>query len=235
MDVIKAEGIKQDLKKILILGVPFSNKTGLSATAPRPMLVLAHDVTAERRLAGQKDIDILPCYDKQGELPGSGARRMDGAIKELLSSKTPKYKTISVDPYNYYHQEKLEQYKELSKADTRQAFGQLKSHGIETMKKLMKFPGYVIVICHVRLKEDETTGMEAYLPDIDGSMKDSMPGRFDATLFTEVKGVPPNVKYTVRCIPDSKHTCGIKVPIGKEAVVTKPLPSDLQEIVKLLQ
>lgn len=235
MEIIDAEKIVPDIKKIGILGNPFSGKTTLAATAPRPILFLSHDGTTESRVAGQKDIFIVPCYDRPGELPGSGTRRMEEAVKELLCQKEPKYKTVVSDPHNYYHARKVKHFIELNKDDTRGAYGLVKNHGLDLVEKLLMFNGYRIFIFHVRLKEDETKGTEAYLPDMDGALKDSLTGKFDAVLFTETVGVAPAVKHKVRFHSDSKHTCGIKVPIGKEELLKKELPFDIQEIVKLLQ
>lgn len=235
MKTQKAENIVADLKRILIMGIPFSGKTTLLATIFRPLLVFATDATTLSRLAGQKDIEFVICYDEKGELPGSGIRRFDSAWKELLCMKTIPWKSVGIDTFNYFHEDKLEAYKELNPKDTRNAYGQILSYSAKLLKQSRGFPGYFVVLSHVRLKEDETTGKEAYLPSVQGATKDSMAGRFDAALYTEVTGIGKNVQYKVRFHPDIQHICGVKVPIGKEGLLEKELPFNLQEIIKLLR
>lgn len=235
METIKAEEIIADIRRILVMGVPFSGKTTLAATAEKPILVFSTDATTDSRLAGQKDIDIIRCYDLVKDLPGSGLRRFEAGWKEILCAKTLKYKTVVIDTFNYFHDDKLEAFKALTPKDTRNAYGQILTYSNRILKQSRGLRCYFIVVTHVRLKEDETQGHETYLPSVQGSVREAMAGRFDAAFYMKVAGVAPKVKYSVRFHPDSQHLCGVKVPIGKEKLLDQALPSNIQEIVKLLR
>lgn len=244
MEIIKASDIVPDLRRILVLGVPFSGKTSLAATAEKPMLAFAFEDSTEARLAGLKDVDIVRCYDTKGDvdvfgkpLEGVGMRRFDKNWTELLCAKTITYKTVLLDPVNYLFDDKILDYKSTcvsekkGSPDTLAAYGKVKEYGIRLLKQMLALPCRVIMTAHVRLNDDETVGHKIFLPSIEGSTKDSMPGRFHAVFYTEVDGG----QHKVRFAPDMLHLCGVKVPIGKEGLLKQVLPFDIQKIIEMLR
>lgn len=240
MDIVKLEDKKFDMKKILIVGVEKSGKTSFIGTMPRPILVFAAETGAESRFAGQKDIDVVQCYDKLGELKGAGIRRFEKNFKEILTSSTLPYKTIAIDPLsflsNYILDEVGRENPSLKNSSNGYAFwGMLKERQEKILTQILGMKQHVVVTSHVKLKDDETTGQAMFLCDLNGSIRDSIGGWFDAVFFTTVKPMGLKAQYVLQAIPDAKKKCGVRVPLGMEDKLSKELPPDYGKIMELLK
>jgi len=234
MDIVKCEGIKYSPKTFLIVGVEKSGKTSFIGTMPRPILVFAGETGAETRFAGQKDIDVVQCYDMRGEIEGAGVKRFDKNFKELMVMKTVPYKTIALDPLTFLSNAKIQDLKRLNPRDSRACFGQLLDYYSKLLLKLIGLEQYVVVTSHVSIEEDETTGAKGFLPSLQGSIRNYIGGWFDAVLFTKTQQVGVKTKFSLLALPDSQRKCGIRVPLGMEDKIGRECESDFGKIVELL-
>lgn len=239
MDIVKGDALEWDLKKILLVGVEKSGKTSFIATMPKPILVFAGETGAESRLGGQQGIDFIRCYDLQGEAPGAGIRRFQSNFRELLLKKDHGYKTIAIDPLSFLSDTVLDEIDRKNPglrggAQTFKFWDMVKSSHNEILTKMLGMSEYVVVTSHVKLREDETTDKAMFLPDLNGSIRDSIGGWFDAVFFTQVMPNGMGAKYVLQAIPDARKKCGVRVPLGMEATVQNTLPSNYGEIKKLL-
>ena len=239
LDIVKASDVKYDIRKILIIGVEKSGKTRFIGTMPRPILVFAGETGAESLFAGQQGIDIVQCYDLKGEAPGAGIRRFDKNFKELLMMKEVPYKTVALDPLSFLSDaigRELDRCNPGLKgsSSTFSYWGKLRDRHTDILDKILSMAEYVVVTSHVRLNEDETTGSKSYLADLQGSIRDSIGGWFDAVLFTKVVPQGTAAKYTLQAIPNAQKKCGVRVPMGMESKVGADLEPDYQKIMATL-
>lgn len=239
MDVVKGETIQYDIRKILLVGVEKTGKTSFLATMPRPLLVFAGETGAESRLGGQGDIDFIRCYDLPGEPKGAGIRRFEKNFKALLFEKHL-YKTIAIDPLSFMSDYILEEIDRNNpglrgSSNTYKFYDLIKSKHSEILSQILGMTQYVVVTSHVKLREDETTGKSMFLPDLNGSIRDSIGGWFDAVFFTQVTAVGLGAKYTLQAIPDAKKKCGVRVPLGSEGKVLREFEPDYKKIMAALQ
>jgi hypothetical protein len=241
MDVVHCENIVPEFKKILITGVEKSGKTSFIGTMPRPILVFAGETGAETRFAGQKDIDVVRCYDQKGELDGSGYRRFDKNWKELLTLKEVPYKTIAIDPLSFisdYIVDEIERTNPGLKgsANTFKFWDLVFAKHSYILRNVLKMVEYVCVTSHVTIDEDETTGRTMFMPNLNGkSLRNNIGGWFDAVLFTYVKPAGNKVDYGVYALPDAQRKAGIRVPLGCEGLVGREMPSDFVKINEILK
>ena len=251
MDTISAETIKPDLRNILLLGVPFSGKTTTIPTLPEgKKLVFAADRSVERRLAGQKDIDIILCYDTHGEREGSGVERLDKNFKELLSIKTIPYIAVVFDPFNFFYDDQFLQFAGLNRGNTQGAYGDLMMYGHRFLKFAVGLPCYTLIICHTKYGVIDSkkakdprgkivsvpVGESVYHPAVSGSIKNTFAGKFDAVFYTKVIPRPMNTaQYMLRWIPTAEYQCGVKVPIGMEKVLSEDLEPNFTKILEKLK
>jgi len=239
MDIIKAKDLKFDIRKLLIIGVEKSGKTTFISTMPRPILVFAGETGAESRFAGQEGIDFVRCYDQKGEMQGAGIRRFEKNFKELCSLKQCPYKTIAIDPLSFLSDAFGREIDRTNpglkgSSSTFSYWGKLKDKHIDYLDKILGLSEYVVVTSHVRLIEDQTTGSKSFLTDLQGSIRDSIGGWFDAVLFTKVVPQGNKAKFTLQAIPNAQKKCGVRVPLGKEHCIGAELPPNYQEIMALL-
>lgn len=252
LDIINASDISGDPKKFLIMGSPFTNKTGSLVTLPRPLLIFAGDSSCQRRLGGLPDVHIINCFTEQGKDSGEGIRKFDLNFKELLSMKNCPYKSIAFDPYNFLHDFKFSDALGDDTGNDKRgmaAYGHAKRFGTQVLDGLMGFPGYVVVICHIKLFETNTKAVNdpskpnsqwkvkvatgetqnVFLPAIEGSLKDTFIGRFDAVFYTKEHLQPMKpTTYKWRWKADKEHLCGIKIPVAKQHLLEK-LPEFLEQ------
>lgn len=264
MNPLKAEKLLADLRNILLLGRPFTGKTTMAATSARPILVFAGDASVDKRLAGQKDIDIIHCFDcdcshcvpdpKKPAQDGDGLKRFDLAFKELLGMNPLPYKTVAIDPINFIFDRKLNREMDINSTNVQGAFGSLLKYGRWVTDMAMRLPCYTIVTCHIKygvldmaketitkngkkIVEAKPVGDASYLPALQGSIKDVFSGVFDAVFYTEVIEGQFNAppKYVLKYVPNSEYQCGVKVPIGKEHLLKGNLEPNLQKLIARLR
>jgi len=239
MDIVKGNTIKWDIKKILIMGVEKSGKTSFVGTMPKPILILAGETGAESRLGGQKDIDFVQCYDKLGEPKGSGYRRFERNFRELLTSKELPYKTVSIDPISFLSDYLLNEIDRTNpglrgSSNTFKFWDIVKTKHSEILNQILGMTQHVVVTSHVRLREDETTDKAMFLADLNGSIRDSIGGWFDAVFFATVIPQGQKAKYVLQAIPDARKKCGVRVPLGMEDRLSQHLEPDYNKIMKVL-
>jgi hypothetical protein len=241
MDIVKCEGIEPEFKKILITGVEKSGKTSFIGTMPRPILIFAGETGAETRFAGQKEIDVVRCYDQRGEREGSGYERFAKNWKELLTMKDIPYKTIAIDPLSFISDYIVDDVSRKNpglkgSSNTFKFWDLVSNDHYFIMKNVLKMAEYVVVTSHVTIDEDETTGRNMFMPNLNGkALRNNIGGWFDAVLFTLIKPVGQTVEFKVLALPDSQRKAGIRVPIGCEGLVAKEMPSDFAKINAILK
>lgn len=236
MDIVKGDTVIFDIRKILICGNEKTGKTSFLATMPRPLLVFGGETGAESRLGGQKDIDFVQCYDKQGELPGAGIRRFEKNFNELLTMKETTYKTIALDPLSFLSDYILSEIDRTNpglrgSSSTFKFWEILKDKHSQILSKILSMGQYVVVTSHVRLRDDETTGSQMFVADLNGSIRDSIGGWFDAVFFTKIVPTPTGAKFMLQSIPDAKHKCGVRLPLGMENKIGKEVEPDYQKLI----
>lgn len=241
MDIVKCEGLTPEFKKILVTGVEKSGKTSFIGTMPRPILVFAGETGAETRFAGQKDIDVVRCYDQRGEKDGEGFRRFEKNWKELLTVKEVPYKTIAIDPLSFisdYIADDVDRTNPGLKgsSNTFKFWNIIAEKHAHILRNVLKMVEYVVVTSHVTIDEDETTGRTMFMPNLNGkALRNNIGGWFDAVLFTYTKPRGAQVEYGVYALPDAQRKAGIRVPMGCENLVGREMPSDFKKINVILQ
>lgn len=241
MDIVKCENITPEFKKVLVTGVEKSGKTSFIGTMPRPILVFAGETGAETRFAGQKDIDVVQCYDKKGERDGEGFRRFEKNWKELLTMKNIPYKTIAVDPLSFISDYIVEEISRTNpglkgSSNTFKFWDLVAEKHYYILRNILKMAEYVVVTSHVTIDEDETTGRTMFMPNLNGkALRNNIGGWFDAVLFTYVKTVGMKADYGVYALPDAQRKAGIRVPMGCEGLVGREMPSDFEKINGILK
>lgn len=247
MDIRKGIDIDPTIKKMLVIGVEKSNKTGFIGTCPRPILVFAGESNCLVRLGGQPDIDFVECYDKKDpatgklEMAGAGIRRFDKNFQELLMMKDIPYKTIAIDPINFISDAKLAELQRTNpQLKTKVGWDRaiytliLEEHH-KILSRLLAFDDAVVVCTsHVEIREDDTTGHKMFMAAMNGKIRDSIGGWFHAVFFTTIQQ-GPTPKFLLQALPDFQRKCGVAVPLGCENIVTKEMPCNYAEIVKQLK
>ena len=240
MDIIKCSDVEPTFKKILLCGVEKSGKTTFISTMPRPILVFAGETGAETRFAGQKDIDVVRCYDYKGDKDGEGIRRFRKNYQELLGLASHPYKTIAIDPLSFlsdYIAAEIERTNPGLKggSNTFKFWDLIAQEQFQIMRNVLKMSEYVAVTSHVTIDEDETTGRSMFMPNLNGkALRNNIGGWFDAVLFTYVKTVGPKAEFGVYALPDAQRKAGIRVPLGCEDLIGKEMPSVFKKINDLL-
>jgi hypothetical protein len=239
MDIVKGETIKYDLRKFLIVGVEKSGKTTFIGTMPRPALVFCGETGAEARLGGQKDIDFVRCYDLVGEEPGAGLRRFTRNFKQLLNEKSLPYKTVAIDPLSFLSDAIVAEVDRENpglkgSSSTFHFWGLILDRHVEILQQILGMAQHIVVTSHVKLKMDETTGREMYLPDLNGKIRDGIGGWFDAVLFTITKPIGAKTAFKLQALPDAKKKCGVRVPLGMEDRISKEIESDYGKLIEAL-
>jgi len=235
MDIVQGSTITYDLRKLLLIGPEKTGKTSFIATCPRPTLIFAGETGAETRLGGHKDIDFVRCYDMKGEPGGAGIRRFQRNFRELLTNNKLPYKTIAIDPLSFISDYTLAEIDRTNPGlrgsnNTFKFWDILKQKHHEILGQILGMTQYVVVTSHVRLREDETTGKEMYLADLNGSIRDSIGGWFDAVLFTTVIPMGNKAKYVLQAIPDARKKCGVRVPLGMEGKISQHIEPDFAKL-----
>ena len=224
MDIVRGNEVSSEIKKILIIGVEKSGKTSFIGTMPRPILIFAGETGAEGRLGGQKDIDFVRCYDLKGEPKGAGFGRFEKNFRELMTMKDFPYKTVAIDPLSFFSDNIVDKIDRTNpglrgSASTFKFWDLIKTKHLEILSQVLAMSEYVVVTSHVRLRDDETTDKAMFLPDLNGSIRDSIGGWFDAVLFTSTKPMGDKVKYSIQAIPDARRKGGVRVPLGMEGLL----------------
>lgn len=214
------------------------------------ILVFAGDVSVERRLTGQPNVDLVLCYDRHGEEEGSGIKRLDDAVTELLSMKELAWDCIVFDPFNFFYDDQFLKFSNINRGNGLAAYGDLRNYGQKFLKRITGLKCYVIIICHSKYgvidsrKEEQTNrrgekqivtvpvGEAVHHPAVDGSIKNTFEGRFDAVFHTLIKQGPMNTaKYLLRGVPTSEFHAGAKLPIGLEHLVKGEMEPDLGKFI----
>lgn len=239
MDIVKGNTIEWDIRTILLVGVEKSGKTSFIGTMRKPILILAGETGAESRLGGQKDIDFVRCYDMTGEPKGAGFRRFERNFRELLTDKSSPYKTIAIDPISFLSDYMLGEIDRTNpglrgSSNTFKFWDLVKIKHLEILNQILGMTQHVVVTSHVRLREDETTDKAMFLPDLNGSIRDSIGGWFDAVLFTTVIPQGQKAKYVLQAIPDARKKCGVRVPLGMESKLSQHIEPDFNKLMESL-
>lgn len=239
MDIVKGTTKKFRLKSFLIEGVEKSGKTSFLATLPKPILIFDAERSSESRLAGIEGIDFIECYDKKGEMIGAGYRRFSKNLKELLAMQVIPYKSICLDPLSFISDSVVSELDRTNpglkgSSSTFSFWGKNKDRHLEIVDQLLSLDQIIGFTCHVKLLEDETTGSKSFLPDINGSFRETIGGKVDAVFFTKIKPKGQKVDYVIQVMPSSQKKCGARVPLGMEDRVGAELPPNYQEIMALL-
>lgn len=239
MDIQKCQDIKFKINSMLVEGVEKSGKTTFILTCPKPILMFDFERSSLSRYAGVKDVDVVKCYDDRGEAPGAGVRRFLKNYKELLMMKTISYKTIGIDPLSFGSDSIASELDRTNPgmkggSNTFTFWGKLKTQQIEIVDNLLKLPCTVVFTSHVKLLEDETTGTKTFLPDINGSFRETIGSKVDAVFFTKVTPLGSKAKFELQLIPNSQKKCGMRVPFGQEHTIGATFPSDYAKIMEII-
>lgn len=239
LDIVKSKDKKFRLKSFLIEGVEKSGKTSFLATLPKPILIFDAERSSESRLAGVEGIDFIECYDKQGEQPGAGYRRFIKNFNQLMDMKEIPYKSVCLDPLSFISDGIVQHLDRANpglkgSSNTFLFWGKNKDAHVEIIEKLLSLPCIIGITSHVRLMEDETTGKKNFLPDINGSFRDSVGGKTDGVFFTKVTRQGTKALYQVQWVPDGMRKCGLRIPFGLENKLSGDLPPDYQKIMEML-
>ena len=153
--------------------------------------------------------------------------------------KTIPYKSICLDPLSFISDSIVAELDRTNpgmkgSSNTFAFWGKNKDRHIEVVDQLLTLPVIVGITSHVRLLEDETTGAKSFLPDINGSFRDSVGGKVDAVLFTKVTPQGTKAKYSVQVMPNSQKKAGMRVPLGMENKIGLELPSDYGKIMEMV-
>jgi len=243
MDIVKGKDTKYNLRSALVEGVEKSGKTSFLATCPRPILDFDAERSGESRLAGLDYVDVVKCYDKAGEMVGAGFRRFEKNLKELLTMKTIPYKTIAVDPISFISDmicAELERTNPGLKgsSNTFSFWLKTKDRHIELVDRLLSLTSlgiFILFTSHVKLVEDETTGTKCFLPDINGSFRESLGTKVDAVFFTKTTPIGQKVKYSLQTLPSSQKKAGIRVPLGQEHTIGMEVEPDYEKLLARLR
>jgi len=74
------------------------------------------------------------------------------------------------------------------------------------LAQIMSIPCNVVVIAHLNIDKDDTTGRLYSSVMMDGKkFAQTVPTLFDEVYFADTKGVPPNLQYVYRLVPKSYY------------------------------
>lgn len=236
MEIIKMETTKPEFKRILGLGVPRSGKTAFIVTLPKPVLVLSFDDGWDT-LAGQKDIDVMRMIEKNSNAI-TVAEETQKFLDTCAFSGIPKndagipYASIVLDPLSFLADHiNSKSMQNLSGFDIWRDVGNRLE---KIMRTMLVLDCVFYCTCHVELKQDDTKGIQTFLPDIDGKQRQRISAWFDAILFFEPQTVGGKVKYFVNPLPDARKTAGIRVPLLANATLTQQEEPDYQKLLAKL-
>ena len=190
--------------KVLVYGESGAGKTCLASTFPKPMLILDFDGKSNSiiNFLGQDnpELENIEVKNLQASLVEDPMEAFVKITKELegqLKKGTMPYKTIIVDSLTTFSAAALNHIVKTNPTIKRPRFAQgtqpvMQDYGILRREFQRLIPGFlglkanIVMIGHIKITTDETTGSILREPKLDGSFGGDLPIYFEEVYVAEV-------------------------------------------------
>jgi len=205
----------EDFDKILLIGDSGTGKTCFAASLPKPMLYLDFDGkvdSAAQFFKGADWLDQVDVRQLQASLISDPIDEFMKITREIESkAKALPWKTLVIDSVSTYSQAALKHIVRTNPGIKRspkdnpglQDYGILKREFQRVIPGILGLPMNIVMIGHIKIDKDETTGEIIRSCNTDGAFGRDMPIYFKEVYRTYVK----NGKYMAQTQADFKYAC----------------------------
>lgn len=236
METLDLAVVAPRIHSVLSLGMEGAGKTHFIGTFPKPILLYSFD-GGYRTLAGMPGIRAKVFLDPDRRAPKAAAQ-FEVEFRAFLDGKEPLYKwadgkeepfkTLAIDPLSFWSMAEQQRIQfvnhTVDKKFTWDEYEVLKKRAIDLLNLGKRFveerDGYFVATCHVTDKKDEYSGQLFFLPDMAGSIKESLGGHFDAVVYLKAEKKPGGEKdYQMHTVGDRSERARLRLPSSLEGVV----------------
>lgn len=223
MQEINMTDVKPDVRKILLIGNSGSGKTNFIGTMPKPIYLFSFD-KGYTTLAGMDGIKVGLCMDEDRYKPHAYTdfRLKFDALRKGEKYKWPDgreeaYKTIAFDSMTflstllYDHEQRANN--TIDKQGGFGVWGNVKSKLSDIISQSVLIAEYVVTTALVKPEKDDITGEMFFLPELAGSIRDSVDAWFDAVFYMSIdKDTDGKKKYKMLTVGDRRYRAKIRLP-----------------------
>lgn len=223
--------VKPDVRKLLLIGNSGSGKTNFIGTMPKPCYIFSFD-KGYTTLAGMPGIKVGLCMDEDRYKPHAymDFKTKFDALRKGEKYKWPDgreepYKTIAFDSLTflssllYDHEQRVNN--TIDKQGGFGVWGNVKSKLNDIISQSVLIAEYVVATTLVKPEKDDITGELFFLPEIAGSIRDSVDAWFDAVFYMAIdKDAEGKKKYKMLTVGDRRYRAKIRLPSSIGNVVS---------------
>ena len=236
METLDLTTVAPRIQSVLALGMEGAGKTHFLGTFPKPVLVYSFD-GGYRTLAGVPGIRAKVFLDPDRRRPKAAAE-FEVEFRTYVDGKEPLYrwpdgkeepfKTLAIDPLSFWSMAEMQRIQFTNhtsdKKMTWDEYEVLKKRGIDLLnlgKRVVEEQGgYFVATCHVKSDKDEDTGQLWFLPDMAGSIRESIGSHFDAVVYLKAeKKVTGEKEYQMHTVGERRERARLRLPSSLEGDV----------------
>ncbi len=244
MQELEMTNVKPDVRKILLIGNSGTGKTHFIGTMPKPIYLFSFD-KGYTTLAGMSGIKVGVCMDEDRYKPHAYTdfrakfdKLRAGEKYKWPDGREEPYKTIAFDSMSFLstllfdHEQRINN--TVDKASGYGVWGIVKSKLNDIVSQAIIISEYVVATALVKPEKDEITGELFFLPEMAGSMRDSVDAWFDAVFYMSVDKDPAlgQKKYKMLTVGDRRQRAKIRLPSGIGNVVSAVEEPNFELLIK---
>jgi len=211
--------------KCFVVGNAGTGKSSFAATVPTPACLFDFDkgILSYRG----KDFDYF-----QYELKGSSWSTFDKDLTQVLQSG--KYKTIVIDSTTSMSDVAMEFALDVNPSPDRIPqwnvhYSVVKSLVMGRMRKLLSFPGNIVVLGHLQTTKDETTGAILVTPLLIGQLVTQLPGYFDEVYYATTRKKGDSTEWVLQTVAKGYYNARSRLS-GTQALLPTFVQNDYAAI-----
>ena len=236
METLDLVAVAPRIQSVLALGMEGAGKTHFIGTFPKPILVYSFD-GGYRTLAGVPGIRAKVFLDPDRRKPKAAAE-FEVEFRNYVEGKEPPYKwpdgreeafkTLAIDPLSFWSMAEMQRIQYINHTSDKKMnwdeYEILKKRGIDLLnmgKRLVEeLNGYFVATCHVKSDKDEDTGQMWFLPDMAGSIRESIGSHFDAVVYLKAEKKPTGEKeYQMHTVGERRERARLRLTSSLDGVV----------------
>jgi len=209
--------------KILLFGESGSGKTCFASNFPGPTHYYDFDLKVGSVNSFNKNIDHITFdqYPLDKSDPGGAGKRFNhdmGELKKLAVKGEFPYKTIVIDSLTTLSDRLMEHIMrenpgvkrtptKLAQAPALQDYGMFRIFMKQFIAEILALPCNIIMVAHVEIIKDETTGQLLRVPMLTGKLAKELVIYFEEVYYAYVEGEGSSRKYMLQTQADKKFNC----------------------------
>lgn len=236
METLELATVTPRIQSVLALGMEGAGKTHFIGTAPKPILLYSFD-GGYRTLAGVPGIRAKVFLDPDRRKPRAAAEFEIEFRNYVEGKETPytwpdgtvePFKTLALDPLSFWSMAEMQRIQFVNHTTDKKMnwdeYEILKKRAIDLLnlgkRVVEERGGYFMATCHVKSDKDEDTGQMWFLPDMAGSIRESIGSHFDAVVYLKAEKKPSGEKdYQMHTVGERRERARLRLPSSLEGVV----------------